>query len=331
MVSDAERSEARGADRASGQRPSAIASSERGVRDGIRPRPARRRLVQGHRERTSGSSASPASPERNRRLEPVDSVILDQVRHAEGRLGAPVAEAELHAAVPELGASLLPQTPSADERLVIAHELTLGHVRPDVVAAAVDLDVWHRRTAAGLAPCTAPLPLRMSLVLRSLGNQATVDELVGASGEIDRARVRGAITELVGRGWVRRADGHVELSDAYRRAVRMATAVEAKVSNWRRAVRQAQGLEGAFDGIWLAFPRSYLGNVPREPAGLRRFGLIAVESGTATSVRRPRGRRPTELSRALTEEYLFARWRSEQGSQRRGEVRRRRRAAAPEK
>lgn len=300
---------------------------------GIRPHPAVGASLTPSRTRNRlGCPARRASPECGRRLDPVDSVILDQVRHTEGVLGKPIAEAELHAAVPQLGAALLPHAPSAGEQLVIASELTLGHVRPDVVAAAVDLGIWDRRTEAGLAPCTQPLPLRMSLVLSRLGRRANLDEIVDASGEIDRARVRGAITELVSRGWVRRADGHIELSDAWARAVRTASAVEAKVNNWRRAVRQAQGLEGAFEGVWLAFPRGYLANVPREPAQLRRFGLIGVESGTATSVRRPRGRRPNEVARALTEEHLFARWRSEQ-SQRAtlntSDVRRRRRAAAP--
>lgn len=99
------------------------------------------------------------------------------------------------------------------------------------------------------------------------------------------------------------------LSALARPAVHTSVGVEAKIDNWRRALKQAQGIEAFVDGVWLAFPDQYLHNVPRTRPGLKRFGIITVSSeGEAIVVRKPRGHRSVGFARAIAEEHLYARW-----------------------
>lgn len=232
--------------------------------------------------------------------------------------GVPILEAPVHEAVLRLGAGLLPRTEEGG-KLVVALELVLPYGRPDVVAADVDAAVWEAWRSSGIQPCTAPLPLAAALALARLGGRASIDDLLRPSaGRADRARVRGALAKLVMRGWVEREDASFVLRLAPGGALRSVSAVEAKLNNWRRAVRQVQSWEGHVDSVWLAFPAPYLPNVPRTQQ-LRRFGLIRVDGDTARIVRRPTGPRSKGVRRAMTEQFLYARWVAEmsEGTRRR--------------
>lgn len=223
------------------------------------------------------------------------------------QLGIPIKEADLHTGVATLGAELLPDLPNGAD-LVIAQELSLAYGRPDIVAAAVDVAEWRRRRTLRIEPCTAPLPLATAVALDRLGGHADLEDLlIPASGPSARSRVRRSLTTLIQLGWVRRRRESFVLRLIPGRGLGGIGGVEAKLNNWRRAVRQVQGWEGYVDGVWLAFPAAYLRHVPRTSA-LRRFGLIAVQDGEAEVVRRPRGPQPSVLRRLLMEEYMYARW-----------------------
>jgi hypothetical protein len=212
--------------------------------------------------------------------------------------------------VVQLGSNLLPRA-AVGGKLLVAQELVLPYGRPDVVAAAVDATVWRMWQRKDIEPCTAPLPIATALALARLGGRARIDDLLHTSaGRAERTRVRGALAALGARRWVDRDDDMFVLRFTPGAALRSVSAVEAKLNNWRRAVRQVQSWEGQVDAVWLAFPAPYLPNVPRTQP-LRRFGLIRVDGNEARIVRRPTGPRSKGVRRTLTEQYLYARWLAE--------------------
>lgn len=213
----------------------------------------------------------------------------------------------MHDGVAALRGLLLPASPQGPD-LVVAHELALAYGRPDVVAAAVKLAVWRNWRRLKVEPCTAPIPLSTAVGLSKLGGKATFEELMASeSGRGPRSRLRRSLATLVDLGWVRRQSDAFVLRLGPGEALLTVSGVEAKLNNWRRAVRQVQSWEGYVDAVWLAFPAGYLPHVPRTPP-LRRFGLIAVEDGRARIVRRPSGARANAVRRVLIEQHLYARW-----------------------
>jgi hypothetical protein len=237
----------------------------------------------------------------------VSLIVLSHGTATARTLGVPIREAEVHDGVAALREQLLPTSSCAPD-LVVAHELALAYGRPDVVAAGVELAQWRAWRKRKVQPCTAPIPLGTALALSRLGGKATVDELVTSNGgQGSRSRVRRSLVALSDLGWVRRGGDAFELRLAPGQALLAVSGVEAKLNNWRRAVRQVQNWEGYVDATWLAFPAAYLRHVPRTPQ-LRRFGLIAVEGGQARIVRRPSGARANGVRHVLIEQHLYARW-----------------------
>lgn len=237
----------------------------------------------------------------------VSLIVLPPDTSTARTLGVPIREAEVHNGVAALQEQLLHASSCAPD-LIVAHELALAYGRPDVVAAAVELVQWRVWRKRKIEPCTAPVPLATALALSRLGGQATVEELVGSNGgQGTRSRLRRSLASLSDLGWVRRQGDAFVLRLAPGEALLTVSGVEAKLNNWRRAVRQVQSWEGYVDAVWLAFPAAYLRNVPRTPP-LRRFGLIAVEGGQARIVRRPSGARANGVRQVLIEQHLYARW-----------------------
>lgn len=236
----------------------------------------------------------------------VSLIVLPPGTATARTLGVPIREAEVHDGVAALREQLLPTSCAPD--LVVVHELALAYGRPDVVAAGVELARWRAWRKRKVKPCTAPIPLGTALALRRLSGKATVDELVTSNGgQGSRSRVRRSLVTLSDLGWVRRDGDAFVLRLAPGQALLTVSGVEAKLNNWRRAVRQVQNWEGYVDATWLAFPAAYLRHVPRTPP-LRRFGLIAVEGGQARIVRRPSGARANGVRHVLIEQHLYARW-----------------------
>jgi hypothetical protein len=209
-----------------------------------------------------------------------------------------------------MGRDLLPKG-SPPGTLLIIGELALGHGRPDVTAAAVDSHAWRARERAGIEPITAPLPLAVAYALEGLSGPGTLAELRLALPRHSAAAVNKGVRELARRGWLASSKGDLLVLER-RTKPRLAAvaAVEAKVDNWRRAARQAVAWINHVDAAWLAFPKSYLRNVPRRDPYIARLGLITVE-GAATrgqSVRRPRSAKARGVQRRITEEQIYARW-----------------------
>jgi hypothetical protein len=260
----------------------------------------------------------------------VTSLVLPRVERGAAKLGVPLAEAHVHDAVAQLGEELLPR-PRSSGTFVLVHELELPYARPDIVAAVVDLRAWQARRDAGIAPCTAPLPLRFALALSAKGGSARLDELVpGSASRGDRSRARDALAALMRKGWTERCDDLFVLRLVPNRALEIVSGVEAKLNNWRRAVSQVHSWESHVDAVLLAFPQSYLPHVPRTQP-LRRFGLIGVEDEDARLVRKPTGPRARGIRRALTEEFLYSRWLRQNGSEAAGDDRNRLQRRASER
>jgi len=237
----------------------------------------------------------------------VSAIVLPPNTATARKLGVPIREAEVHDGVAALRGQLLP-TSSPAQDLVVAHELALAYGRPDVVAAAVELAQWRAWRKRKIEPCTAPIPLATALALSRLGGKATFEELVALNGgQGSRSRLRRSLATLFDLGWVRRQGDAFILRLAPGEVLLTVSGVEAKLNNWRRAVRQVQSWEGYVDAVWLAFPAAYLRHVPRTPP-LRRFGLIAVEDGQARIIRRPSGARANAGRHLLIEQHLYARW-----------------------
>jgi hypothetical protein len=222
-------------------------------------------------------------------------------------LGIPIREAEVHAAVASIADDLI-RKPAEGADVLVAHELALAYGRPDIVAASVQLGQFRKWRDKRVTPCTAPIALATALALSKLGGEATLDDLSRRTDDAAaRARIRRSAATLVDLGWVRRRGVTLVLRLGPGSALRTASGVEAKLNNWRRAVRQVQSWEPYVDAAWLAFPASYLTHVPRT-APLRRFGLISVDDGATSIIRRPSGRRASGVRHLLMEQHLYARW-----------------------
>lgn len=220
------------------------------------------------------------------------AVLFEFVDYSPLRLAVPTHEARLHQALMEHAQNLLTDQSGSPW---ILHELLLPFGRPDITVASVDEDAFERRRQAGIRPCPSLKAMIAAGKLR-LGHKP------------DKSLSR-AIGELRAAGIVERTDGTDGLHSSWAPAVREVQAVEAKVSGWQGAAMQARSWSLAVDGVWLAFPESYMGNVPRSEVSLRRFGLVAVEpDGGVRRVRKPKPRRPDPSNRMVVEELVYRRW-----------------------
>lgn len=239
-------------------------------------------------------------------------LLLEPDPHSDGQRGVPRPEREglIHDAVVAMGRNLLPKG-SQPGTLLIIGELVLGHGRPDVTVAAIDSRAWRARMRAEIEPITAPLPLTVACALEELSGRGTLAELRQALPRHSAAAVNKGARELANRGWLAsNKGGLLVLERRTKPGLGAVAAVEAKVDNWRRAARQAIAWINHVDAAWLAFPKSYLRNVPRRDPYIARLGLIAVngDASKGQSVRRPRSAKARGVQRRITEEQIYARW-----------------------
>jgi len=223
--------------------------------------------------------------------------------------GVPSLEAPLQNAAARAAGLLAPR--GCREVLVIP-ELEVGGVRPDLWIGCVDEESFKKRSAGGIAPCTAPHPLAIAFELRCLGGSARIERLSTSARQLgERPRILRGLAELVERGIAVREEGEVRLVSGWAPAGAEGVAVEAKVGQWRKALRQVQMWRRFVNGAWMVFPSSYLGSVPRQRPGTRAIGLAAVEGDELRVIRRPRLTVGQPMARALLEEHLYGRWLAE--------------------
>jgi hypothetical protein len=253
--------------------------------------------------------------------------------YSSNQRGVPRDEARLQQ-ITAAAAQLL--APPSCRHLLVVPELEVGGVRPDFWIGCIDEHNFAKRAQAGMKPCTAPLPLTVALELRRLGGVATINRLAASSRRLgDRSRVLRGIGQLVERGLAVREEEGVRLSPAWVPAQARGVAVEVKVDQWRKALRQIQMWRRFVNGAWMVFPDSYLSSVPRQRPGTRGIGLATVQGEELKVVRRPRLIVGQSSGRTVLEEHLYARWLAEGFDQRvrlrkRGSVRPRRSAARNE-
>jgi hypothetical protein len=238
----------------------------------------------------------------------VTQIVLHPDKLTARKVGVPLLETAVQEATAQLEDALLAQPSPLVADTLIVHELELAYGRPDVVVANVDLAQWQAWRRWKVEACTAPIPLMTALALQELGGKAEIGDLISlGNGLADRARLRRALVTLVEARWVERRGEVFRLRLDPGNSVLSASGVEAKLNNWRRAVRQVQSWESYVDATWLAFPTPYLAHVPRTQV-LRRFGLIGVEGDQARVVRRPSGVPARGVQHLLMEQYLYRRW-----------------------
>ena len=240
--------------------------------------------------------------------------------------GVPSLEAPLQGAAARAAGLLAPR---GCRELLVIPELEVGGVRPDLWIGCVDEESFRKRSAMGIAPCTAPYPLAIAHELRRLGGSARIERLSSQARQLgERPRILRGVAELVERGIAVREEGEVRLVSGWRPAGAEGVAVEAKVGQWRKTLRQVQMWRRFVNGAWMVFPDSYLGSVPRQHRGTRAIGLATVEGEDLRVIRRPRLIVGQPLARALFEEHLYGRWLAEglgRGRRTRQRVDRRRR------
>lgn len=223
--------------------------------------------------------------------------------------GVPSLEAPLQDAAARAARLLAPR---GCRELLVIPELEVGGVRPDLWIGCVDEEIFRKRSAMGISPCTAPYPLAIAHELRRLGGSARIERLSSLSRQLgERPRILRGVAELVERGIAVREEGEVRLVNGWRPAGAEGVAVEAKVGQWRKTFRQVQMWRRFVNGAWMVFPDSYLGSVPRQRPGMRAIGLATVEGEDLRVIRRPRLIVGQPLARALLEEHLYGRWLAE--------------------
>jgi hypothetical protein len=223
--------------------------------------------------------------------------------------GIPRLEAPLQDAAAAAAGLLAPR---GCRELLVIPELEVSGVRPDLWIGCVDEESFRKRSAMGIAPCTAPYPLAIAYELRRLGGSARIERLSTSARQLgERPRILRGVAELVERGIAVREEGDVRLVNDWRPAGAEGVAVEAKVGQWRKTLRQVQMWRRFVNGAWMVFPHSYLGSVPRQRPGTRAIGLATVEGDDLRVIRRPRLIVGQPQARALLEEHMYGRWLAE--------------------
>lgn len=199
------------------------------------------------------------------------------------RVGVPRHETRLTDALRAEVRGLIRPGPGRQLVLVVEPEMPVG--RPDLVVIAVSRRAVEFRRARGL---------RLSTASEARVLAAAVDPRSpsGLSGGSER-EIRGRLAD---RGWLS-ANGLPAASVESR--VNDSLIVEAKVSNWRRAVSQLARTRDAAHRSAIALPTERLGAVQRPYLKKSGLGLLAVDECGVVTWKRSSPRRPLSLAADL--------------------------------
>lgn len=233
--------------------------------------------------------------------------LLDAAPAVASPVGRATHELALHKALLEAAPLFLARP---REARIAVHEFALRGPRPDVCIADVDLDLFGARRAAAVRPTFNSAVAAVVAALRERRGQVSPDWTIErAAAFVGGAAARRAFKTLLREGSLTSTGRGVLLSEAIAKpALHCAVAIEAKVNKWRSAAQQAHRWRLAVDEAWLAFPTRYVRSIPLDLPGLQCFGLAAVSDDSVERSRMAPIRRADAFNRALTEQYLYARW-----------------------
>lgn len=229
---------------------------------------------------------------------------MRQVRFVEpsssrgGRRFQPVSELDLHDLIESVAATL----PGPDGNVVVVPEMPSPLGLPDFVALVGGSSWLHARMTAGVAPvlsqsdCTV---LAAASPLRALSGESITRRLGWSSGELSTGLAR-----LQRNGAVAVSSSGSVLSHPSLRPVGSLVAIEAKVKDWRRAVRQGRTYR-----TWANNYVVVLGDVGQLAEDRAVAGVLADGGGLFTRsgwMVRPRSRVPAAARRLQGFEYLYA-------------------------
>jgi hypothetical protein len=163
-----------------------------------------------------------------------------------------------------------------------------------------DDDVLSRRLRAGLGPIA--LPLRVAVLTHLRGGRSTsLDRLARLVGSNVPALTRSTLRPLAEAGALELTGRSARASGMWVPVAKTITAVELKLSNWRRAARQADNAAWGADRSWVVLDRH------RSRAAVA-IGFAMLDShGTLRILDRPQRRRRVPWLRVWLGELAWAR------------------------
>jgi hypothetical protein len=196
-------------------------------------------------------------------------------------VGVPIHERRLTEAAAGAAGDLVPGTGT----LVVLHEVEIGIGRPDLVVLRVDVTRLAWRRAAGLRLAG----YHEAIALGAL-RAGRLDEL-----GLSRTYVRRLERSLIARGWLDLWTHDRLVSDSL--------VLEAKVSNWRRALLQLSQVRWAAQQAALVVPHRLAGRIPDTALNPRGMGVLVVDDSGGIEWRRaaPSVPMPFELDAWLGE------------------------------
>lgn len=209
-------------------------------------------------------------------------VVQSSSRVWPGRAFVPTEELDVQARLPELAGRL----PGVGARSLLITECVGPHGVPDLVVLVGDGAALERRLASGLPPMTNELDAEI-LVRLSASSGVWLDEILAAIPASTPRVVKRRLTQLEGVEAIRRTRVGAYVRRSEFRPLGRTHALEAKVSDWGRAIRQALGYAS-----WCDYVSVVLGKTPRSVDGVasqmasHRLGFAVGEEWIAKPVAR---------------------------------------------
>jgi hypothetical protein len=196
-------------------------------------------------------------------------------------VGVPIHETRLTNAAANAAGDLLPGSAS----LLVLHEVPIGIGRPDLVVLRVDVTRLAWRRVAGL---------RLSGYHEAVVLGALRSGRLGELG-LSRPYARRLERSLVDRGWLDLASDDPVVSDSL--------VLEAKISDWRRALLQLSQVRWAAQQAALVVPDRLADRIPDIALTRQGMGVLGVDDSDEIGWSRPASPRalPFELDAWLGE------------------------------
>lgn len=202
-------------------------------------------------------------------------------------MGVPVAELALHDALERDAAKLLP--PGRGRELIVAREVPARSGRADILLLTVSRRALMRRMRLGIRfESEAEAKVAASYGLGD-STSASIAQRLGVSRGYAQRVIAGLGRRSITTSVLRRT-GH---------GVGDSLLIEAKMSRWQIAVAQARRYRTLAHQTAIAMPAAGLRTVDRSYVSRVGLGLIAIDNGQATWVRRGRVRKNGSLASQL--------------------------------